>query len=94
MEAYLETVTSCTDLLMQDVLRKKENPLQLLFPLIRFVGFNGKRGTSVHVHTTHIPLVVNLANLTVMLGSEGGNDSTNGPCLSPPRFSITMGIFD
>jgi len=70
MRGFIETVTSFTDLLIEDVLGKKDSLLWAVSPhlcqFIRFGGFN--ESTHVHIHTTHVPFVVYLANLTVLLG--------------------------
>jgi len=63
---FIETVTSYTDLLIEDVLSKKENPLQDVFPVLYvFVILN--ISTQGHVNTTHVPLVVYFANPTLLL---------------------------
>jgi len=61
-------------------LERKKVRYRILSLFIRFWDFI--KSTQVHIHTTHVPLVVYLANLTVLLGSEGGNDPTAGPCVS------------
>ena len=66
MWKFIETVTSYTDLLIEDVLSKKENPLQDVFPVLYvFVILN--ISTQGHVNTTHVPLVVYFANPTLLL---------------------------
>jgi len=56
VRGFIETVTSFTDLLIEDVLGKKDSPLYAVFPhlcqFIRFGGFN--KSTHVHIHTTQV----------------------------------------
>jgi len=61
-------------------LERKKVGYRIFFLHTRFGIFN--KSTQVRVHTTHVLLVVYLANLTVLLGCEGGNDPTAGPCVS------------
>ena len=56
-------VTSFTDLLIQDVLWKKESPFWAVFYVSRV--FN--KSAYEHIHTTHVHLVVYVANLMVLL---------------------------
>ena len=46
---FIKTVTSFTDLLIEDVLRKKESSLQDTFPSYPFLGFYQKH-PSAHTH--------------------------------------------
>jgi len=70
LEIYLQTVTIFTGLLrlIEDVLGKKKRLLQPFSPFIRF-GVQ-----QIHpwcIHPSHVSLVVNLVNLTVLVGREG-----------------------
>ena len=51
-------MTSLIDLLLDDVLKKKESPVQPFLLCIRFGALN--KGNPLHVHTTNVPLVVYL----------------------------------
>jgi len=61
-------------------LERKKVRYRILSLFIRFWDFI--KSTQVHIHTTHVPLVVYLANLTVLLGGVNPKKIINGFKLS------------
>ena len=53
---FIKTVTSFTDLLIEDVLRKKESPLQDTFHSYTFLGFSSKAPKCLYTLPTFLSL--------------------------------------